>query len=223
MPVSKNAAGQFSKGHNLKDLTGNRYGRLEVLRISDKRVGRKTFWVCKCDCGNEKTVRSDSLGKINSCGCLKKERDIVNLRITNNHELTYHDAYSRWNAMVYRCENPKSSAYKSYGGRGIKVCEEWKDAKTFMKWADENGFRKDLTLERIDVDGDYEPSNCKWIPMEEQHYNKTTSVFVEYEGERLTVMQWAHKLGIPHSRVSSYKRKGIKFESIIEKYKTTPR
>lgn len=220
----RNEKGQFIKGDNIIDLTGQRFGMLTVLKMSDKRVGRKTFWDCICDCGNTKTIRSDSLrGKEKkntiSCGCMKKQRLIENAGLTNLHGMTNHPLYTRWNAMIQRCGNPKSHAFNSYGGRGIKVCEEWKDVNAFIEWSEKNGYAENLTIDRIDVNGNYEPSNCRWVPMEVQHYNKRTSVFVEYQGEKLTVMQWAKKLNIPQGVVWSYKSKGIKFTELIEKYK----
>lgn len=223
MSTKRNSKGQFVKGENIKDLTGKRFGRLEVVELANRRSGRKAYWLCKCDCGNFKEVRSDCLKVVSSCGCLKKEQDIINLGVENNHKLSKHELYSRWNAMINRCDNPNSPAFKNYGGRGIKVCEKWHDVKEFIEWAENNGYKEGLTIERKDVNGNYEPSNCCWIPPEEQHYNKTTSVFVEYEGETLTVMQWAKRYNIPRGEVWSYRTKGIDFKSLIEKYKTTPR
>lgn len=215
----RNNKGQFVKGENIVDKTGERHGRLTVLSLSDKRSGRKTYWNCVCDCGNEKLVRSDSLKTTKSCGCLKREQDMINLGIINNHGMTNHTLYGRWNAMIHRCENNKSHAYKNYGARGIKVCEDWKDILKFIEWAENNGFEEGLTLERIDVDGNYEPDNCEWIPMEQQHYNKTTSVYHTHNGETLTTMQWTHKYNIPLNEVSRYKKKGVPFTDLIEKYK----
>ncbi|TDM41832.1 hypothetical protein ETI10_01730 [Macrococcoides goetzii] len=215
----RNNKGQFVKGENIVDKTGERHGRLTVLSLSDKRSGRKTYWNCICDCGNEKVVRSDSLKVTQSCGCLKREQDMINLGIINNHGMTKHPLYGRWNAMINRCENNKTKQYKSYGARGIKVCEDWKDILKFIDWAEDNGFEEGLTLERIDVNGNYEPGNCEWIPMDLQHYNKTTSVHHTYKGETLTTMQWTHKYNIPLHEVSRYKKKDIPFTDLIEKYK----
>lgn len=217
--AARNNKGQFVKGENIIDKTGERHGRLTVLSLSDKRSGRKTYWNCICDCGNEKVVRSDSLKVTQSCGCLKREQDMINLGIINNHGMTNHPLYGRWNAMINRCENDKTKQYKNYSARGIKVCEDWKDILKFIDWAENNGFKEGLTLERIDVNGNYEPDNCEWIPMEQQHYNKTTSVYHTYNGETLTTMQWTHKYNIPLSEVSRYKKKGIPFIDLIEKYK----
>ena len=219
--------GQFEKGNDFHDLTGERFGRLVVLKKASRMAGRKCYWECLCDCGKEKEVRSDSLvgGLVRSCGCLKKEADIKNLGITNNHEQTHHPLYGRWNAMLNRCNNPKQVSYKHYGERGIKVCEEWHDINNFIEWAESNGFQKHLTIDRIDVDGNYEPSNCRWITAREQAYNKTNSVFFTWNGETLTLMQWVHKYNIPQWKASTYKKDGIDFLDIISEYasKTIPR
>ena len=172
-----------------------------------------------CDCGNKVTVRSDCLGTTKSCGCLKKTKAPLNLGKTNLHGLTHHPVYGRWNAMINRCENPNTLAYKNYGERGIKVCDEWHDLKEFIRWSEENGFNNKLTLERIDVNGNYEPSNCKWIPMKEQYYNKRTSVYHTYNGETKTTMQWTHELNIPLHKVSKYKKNNIPFVDLIREYK----
>ena len=217
--LERNDKGQFVKGMNIKDKTNERFGRLTVIGMSDKKSGRKTYWNCLCDCGNKVTVRSDSLGTTKSCGCLKKVKAPLNLGKTNLHGLTKHPVYGRWNAMINRCENPNTLAYKNYGERGIKVCDEWHNLKEFIRWSEENGFSDKLTLERIDVNGKYEPKNCKWIPMEEQHYNKRTSVYHTYNGVTKTTMQWAHELNIPLHKVSNYKKNNIHFVDLIREYK----
>lgn len=217
--MKRNNKGQFVKGMNIKDKTNERHGRLKVIGISDKRSGRKTYWNCLCDCGNKVTVRSDCLGTTKSCGCLKKTKAPLNLGKTNLHGLTHHPVYGRWNAMINRCENPNTLAYKNYGERSIKVCDEWHDLKEFIRWSEENGFNNKLTLERIDVNGNYEPSNCKWIPMKEQYYNKRTSVYHTYNGETKTTMQWTHELNIPLHKASKYKKNNIPFVDLIREYK----
>lgn len=202
------------------DLTGKVFGRLEVLKVDESKKTRKTYWLCKCDCGNVKSVRSDSLGRTLSCGCLKKEQDFMNLNLENKqmHGKTQHPLYPRWVAMINRCENPKAERYKNYGGRGIKVCTEWKTFENFYNWAINNGFDKSLTIERIDLNGNYEPNNCKWITANEQYFNKTTNVWHTYNGETLTTMQWQRKLNIPIYLIKTYKSKNIDFLTIIEKY-----
>ena len=208
------------KGNNFNNLIGDVFGRLTVIGLSERKSGRKSYWVCKCSCGNYTEVRSDILLSHNteSCGCLKIEQDIKNLGIVNNHKMTKHPLYRKWNSMMQRCYNDTQERYYRYGGRGIIVCNEWHDVKKFVEWSEKNGYQEGLSIERINNNGNYEPSNCKWVTLQEQHYNKSTSVFHEYNGERLTTMQWQRKLNIPLSKVSSYKSKGIEFLDLIRQY-----
>jgi len=166
---------------NRKNLVGMRFGRLTVedeqpLR-KEKPSGQKyIMWKCKCDCGVELYVRSGDLlsGNTKSCGCYQKMR-------ASQAKTTHGDSESRlyrvWRTMKNRCENPKSHRYKSYGARGIKVCQEWHKWDLFKQWALESGYDKDAkfgecTIDRINVNGNYEPSNCRWISLDEQAKNK---------------------------------------------------
>lgn len=218
--LKRNKKGNIVDSPRIADKTGNQYGKLTVVGIDLNKASRKTFWTCKCECGNITSVRSDSLGSTFSCGCAKKEQDFKNLQLKDKqlHGLTGHAAYPRWRAMMARCYNPNSDRYKNYGARGIKVCDEWHTVKNFIVWAENNGFREDLSIERIDLDGIYEPSNCKWIPMEEQRWNTSYNVWHEFNGERLTTMQWARKLGIPKHVVWGYRYNNIDFTDLIEEY-----
>ncbi|CQD26169.1 hypothetical protein ACYJ80_06790 [Staphylococcus capitis] len=218
--IKRDEKGNIVDNPRIKDKTGQRFGRLVVKEIDLNKASRKTFWICECDCGNVVSIRSDTLGSTKSCGCLKKEQDFKNLQLKDKqlHGLTNHPAYTRWNAMMQRCYRANSERYPRYGGRGIKVCDEWHDVKTFIKWAEENGFSEELSIERIDLNGDYEPSNCKWIPLEEQRWNTSYNVWYEYKGLRLTTMQWTRKLNIPIKETSSYRKNDIPFTDIIKKY-----
>lgn len=152
------------------DLTGHRFGRLSVVRLhsrSTKKPYAQPKWLCKCDCGNDVVVRRGNLtsGNTQSCGCL---RDGVRGSYTPNANRLYNS----WRAMKSRCSNPNNNRYYAYGGRGIAVCDEWKKFSAFEEWAISNGFRNDLTIDRIDPNGNYEPSNCRWISPESQAANK---------------------------------------------------
>lgn len=218
--IKRDEKGNIVDNPRVKDKTGQMFGRLIVKEIDLTKASRKTFWICKCDCGNIVSVRSDTLGSTNSCGCLKKEQDFENLKLKGKqlHGLTKHPAYSRWRAMMQRCYNPKSERYPRYGGRGIKVCDEWHNVKSFIKWAEENGFSEELSIERINLNGNYEPDNCKWIPLDEQRWNTSYNVWHEYRGLRLTTMQWARRLNIPQHVVWGYKYNNIDFLDLIEEY-----
>jgi len=214
----RNEKGQFIRGRNIKDLTGQRFGRLKVLNIDTERTNRKTYWICKCDCGKFKSIRGDGLGIVNSCGCLKKEQDIRNLGIAYNHGMSKHKLFPVWNGMIHRCENSKNHAYKDYGGRGIKVCDEWHDVKKFIAWAENGKYEEGLTIERIDVNGNYEPSNCTWVTMSEQSLNKRNSVKVTIDGITKNLMTWAHSLGIPLREVWGAKSNQVTYEDLIRRY-----
>lgn len=215
----KDSKGRFIKGNNFHDLTGQQFGRLIVLRKSDKKVGRKTYWKCKCSCGNEKDVRSDCLisGDVKSCGCLKKEQDIKNLDIDleNHHNLTNHPLFKQWNTMNYRCENNKCHSYGDYGGRGIKVCEEWKDVRTFIKWAEGNGYKKGLTIERIDVNKGYSPENCMFITMRYQSFNKRNTVYGSYKGKLISIAKFAFEHNLKRYNVYYHNKKGLPLDLLI--------
>lgn len=175
----------------MKDLSGMRFGRYIVLEFSHRK-GKNYYWKCKCDCGNERVVNSGGLnnGQSRSCGCYNRE-------IITKHGLDGNKLYHVLLGMKNRCYSDKSNSYKDYGGRGIKVCEEWlNNPQVFVDWALENGYKEGLSIERIDVNGNYEPSNCKWANKKEQANNTRTNIYYIYEGRTLTLSQWAEELGM---------------------------
>lgn len=159
------------------NLLGQRFGRLLVIkRIEDNpegRSGKHARWLCKCDCGKFAVETSSILkaGEIKSCGCFLVEKHLT-------HGKTGTRLYNVWNTIKQRCLNPNNCSYKWYGARGITVCKEWlENYELFEKWALENGYkpeaaRGETTIDRIDVDGNYEPSNCRWVTMQEQMKNR---------------------------------------------------
>lgn len=155
-----------------KDLTGQKFERLIVICPTKKRSSAHVIWLCKCNCGNLTEVSSDSLqsGNTKSCGCLQKERTMNNKFGFKHGDATYAGMlrlYRIWKNISQRCYNKNQPAYKYYGGRGITICDEWRNYENFKNWALVTGYADNLTIDRINNDGNYEPTNCHWITQSE--------------------------------------------------------
>lgn len=179
------------------DLTGRKIGRLTVLSEAARRGGR-VAWVCLCDCGAETVAITCNLTRWHtlSCGCLHKN-------VTSERKLTHGQSgtpeYKVWRGMRNRCENQNEVAYQDYGGRGIKVCERWKSFENFLA---DMGSRPDgMTIERNDVNGDYEPGNCRWATMKEQQANRRDTIRIAI-GDRVQPLKlWCEELGVAYKKV----------------------
>lgn len=189
----------------IKDESGNRYGRLLVIDAAGKGASRAQRWLCRCDCGATKAVTGTSLrtGETRSCGCL--QRDIARRAgdRTRTHGQSKSSLYSIWDTMHQRCSNPKTKDFKNYGGRGISVCGAWDRFETF---AVDMGPRPDgLTLERVDTNGNYEPTNCIWATPLAQARNSRSNRLLTWQGKTQCISAWAEEIGISavtlHSRL----------------------
>lgn len=188
------------------DLTGKRFNRLTVIKreenYRDKRGCPYSRWMCKCDCGNTIIVRAGELnnGHTQSCGCLNRERIA---QAATRHGLGKTRLYHIYLGMIDRCfDGQNSRQYNNYGGRGITVCKEWmgaEGAKRFKQWAMENGYSNDLSLDRINVNGNYEPSNCRWVTMKVQNNNKRDNHYITIGDETKTMKQWAEEVGLNYT------------------------
>ena len=189
--------------HKIKnDIVGQKIERLTVLERITK--GGRGYYKCLCECGNEIIARADGLknGCVKSCGCYNIDRAKTgNNRRTHGKHGTR--LYRIWQAMHARCYIKTSPAYKNYGGRGITICAEWlKDFQAFYNWAILNGYEDNLTIDRIEVNGNYEPNNCRWITHAEQARNTRANHFITYNDETHTISEWAEKVGIKASIIS---------------------
>lgn len=182
------------------NLTGRRFGKLKVKKLDHKeqcysKNGKKHGWyyfyLCECDCGNTKIINGRLLTSkhTQSCGCSYYSQ--------NNKSHTR--LYKILDGIKGRCLYPKNNRYKFYGAKGVKLCPEWYDYKNFEKWALENGYNDELTIDRIDINGNYEPNNCRWVDIKTQARNKTNNVLITYQNETHCLTEWAEILGIKNS------------------------
>lgn len=196
-----------------EDLAGKKFGRWTTI----KYVGGSK-WLCQCECGTKKQVRTSELknGNSKSCGCLHKEV----VAETGKNSRIYKREYKRlrqiFNSMKLRCYNNKSNRYKIYRKRGISICDEWlKNPLKFCEWAIENGYNDKLTIDRINNNGNYEPSNCRWITYQEQANNKRNNHYIEYNGIKHSMAEWSRILNINYGTLKSRIKYGWSLERIF--------
>lgn len=195
-------------GKRLIDYTGHVSGRLTVKqfkgtiveRVKAGHKGTDTIWICVCECGKIHEVRGKYLqgNRIQSCGCLKDERQ---KQATTKHNMTHTPEYGSWHGIKDRCYNVKSKDYGIYGARGILVCDRWRDS--FNAFVDDMGLKPSPahSIDRIDVNKNYEPSNCRWATPTEQSQNRRNSVYVTFFGERIALSEFCRLMGKPYSTV----------------------
>ena len=206
-----------------EEIIGNKYGRLLVLRQEGKNKFGIKLYVCACDCGNIKSIVKGALtaGRTRSCGCLLSEGNG-----NRKHGERKTRLYSIWNGMKYRCTAPKCKYYYRYGARGIKVCDEWSTYVPFRNWALSHGYSDSLKIDRVNNDGDYEPSNCKWSTEYEQHLNTSRSHRITIDGVTKTRSEWSKISGINYITIFSREKSGLSgrdlLQPLMRNYKRKP-
>lgn len=210
----------------MKDLTGQRFGKLVVKAKAAPHItpsgGKHNKWECECECGETHICWEQHLlkGKSKSCGCSRKEfkgEEHPNYK----HGLYKTRLYRVWQGIKHRCYCETSTDWALYGGRGIKMCDEWKDDfSKFQRWARENGYDETApkfkcTIDRIDVNGDYTPTNCKWSNAVEQANNRRNTLKISHDGETHTLSEWSRILEFDYDRVEQRMRKGKSFTEAI--------
>lgn len=185
------------------EMIGRKFGKLTVLELSEYRGknSRDNYYLCQCDCGSESfetlgtALRRTNKPTLNCRDCGNKKKQKYGNKVKGTK------LYKAWDAMKQRCYNERNNFYFRYGGRGIIICNEWLNENgfiNFMNWSLENGFDENKSIDRIDNDGNYEPSNCRWTDMKTQGNNKSINKIIEYDGIRKTMSQWAEEYEIPY-------------------------
>lgn len=218
------------------DLTGKKFNRLFVKERDFSKHGKRTYWKCQCDCGNITVVDGVKLKNetTKSCGCLNEENRKKHIQNLTTHHLRDTRIYNIWISMRKRCENPNDRAYRWYGKRGISVCPEWLGENGFINfynWAMANGYEENLTIDRKNVNGNYEPSNCRWVTMKEQANNTRRNIIIIYNDKEKTLEelceQYNLKYGIMYYRITKLEipfevaMKMSGFQKVIYKGKET--
>ena len=203
-----------------KNPIGKRYGRLLVTGFSHK-VGRLYYYNCLCDCGKEVVKSSTYLFHPQtfphqSCGCWHRE---VNIKASQTHKMSKTPTYKTWCEIKHRCYNQNCSQYKNYGARGIRMCDRW--FYSYENFLEDMGERPEgMSIDRIDVNGNYEPSNCRWADSETQCNNRRNNIYIEYNGETKTLKQWCDIFEMDYLNVKGAYHRGLhSFEWLVEKYK----
>lgn len=205
--------------HKPIDMVGKRFGRLEVIKYSHNDKFSHKVWLCRCDCGHYIETSTSDLrsGRMNSCGCYKKDY-LHEEKTTHGHTKT--SLYRIFHHMKMRCYEKSDQDFACYGGRGIKICDEWlNNFEEFYQWSNKNGYKKGLTIDRIDVNGNYEPCNCRWVSRMVQSNNKRNNLFVTYLGETHTLAEWARKFDIKYMRLYKKYQKGLRGEELFNDLK----
>ena len=194
-----------------KELKGRRYDKLIVIESIGTDKHGNALWKCLCDCKNETVVRANNLigGYVRSCGCSKTQN-------AYKHGDSYKRLYKIWYGIIRRTEDPNRKEYKDYGGRGIRMCAEWRESyEAFREWALQNGYADHRSIDRINNDGDYSPSNCRCTDTYKQANNRTDTCFLTLDGITKSVSDWARDLGLPYAKLKKRIRLGWSAEKVL--------
>jgi hypothetical protein len=185
------------------DLRGQVFDRLTALHREENDSRGRARWLCRCSCGGSTTAIAADLrnGNTRSCGCLQAERRAERVKANTTHGGARTRIYGIWCGIKARCYNPKSAVWRYYGGKGISLCDEWHSFDAFRDWSFANGYRDDLTIDRIHNDGHYEPGNCRWVTQATQKGNQTSNRMVEYMGENIHLKEACRRAGLPYKTV----------------------
>lgn len=204
------------------DLTGEIYGKLKVVGIAFDEPGKKKKWNCICECGNTLIVSASNLRSGHTKFCKECRRKYLS-ELNTIHGLSNTPIYLVWNTMLSRCERQSNRSYSDYGGKGIKVCDEWHNAAVFFKWAYENGYKPGLEIDRIDSNGDYTPGNCRFVTRLNNANNKTNNKYIEHNGEIKTLAEWSRYFGVNYKNLSRNLKKGYSLEESVDRQKNGER
>jgi len=199
----------------MEDLTGRKFGKWIVLEKAFENKKHGQFYKCKCDCGNIRNIngRNMLIGRSLSCGCMGRENAIKAL---TKHNGSKTKLYKIWSGMRRRCFDKNNPAYKNYGGRGITICEEWNDFAIFREWSLANGYKDNLSIDRINNGEGYNPNNCRWATRKEQANNTRKNKIIEINNETHTLSQWAEIKKLDLNVVWRRSIKGIKGDDLIK-------
>ena len=190
------------------NLTGQKFGRWLVIERAENSKRGKAMWRCSCRCGNVFVVVGGELRGGHSTQCKSCAR--------TKHGKAYDRLYGIWKKMISRCQNEQAKDYVGYGGRGISICREWLNINTFFRWAYSNKYTKELTIDRIDNNGNYEPNNCRWITNRQQHSNRRDNHWITINDKTKTITQWSEGAGISRTAIRYRERNNWPKEALIE-------
>lgn len=197
------------------------------MTVKEKKHGSRSVWICKCDCGKTVEICTSKLlsGVRKSCGCMEEKAQKAFIKNLTTHNESKTKLYKTWRGILDRCYNPNIKSYKNYGARGISMCEEWKNSyENFRDWSLDNGYdesknRNEQSIDRIDVNGNYEPSNCRWSDSRTQSRNKRNVRLIVYQDEDITISEFCEKVGISDKSFAyRWIKKGISPEQVLKRW-----